>query len=179
MIGLKKIVCIIPARLQSTRFPKKMLKTLYGKPLLQWVWDQANRVEVFDHVAFAVDAPETADLIRSFGGRYYMTSVTCPSGTDRLVEICNQKTLDADIWVNWQGDEPFITETMIDELLQNCHEESIDVWTLKKKITHPEEIQSSHIAKVVCDHRNCALFFLEARFLFIEMLKKIKCFINI
>ncbi len=159
MIGSKKIVCIIPARLQSTRFPQKMLKMLYGKPLLEWVWHQANRVSAFDHIAFAIDAQETADLITSFGGRYYMTSPHCPSGTDRLIEVMQQNTVAADIWVNWQGDEPFITEKMIGQLLQSCEHEDSDVWTLKKKIIKPEEITSPHFAKVVCDHKGHALFF--------------------
>lgn len=159
MMGSKKIVCIIPARLQSTRFPQKMLKTLYGKPLLEWVWNQANSVSAFDHIAFAIDAQETADVIASFGGRYYMTSTHCPSGTDRLIEVMKQNKVVADIWVNWQGDEPFITEKMIGELLQSCEQEDSDIWTLKKKITKSEEIMSPHFAKVVCDHNNHALFF--------------------
>lgn len=159
MIGVKKIICIIPARLQSTRFPKKMLAMLYGKPLLEWVWNQANSVSIFDHVAFAIDAEQTADLITSFGGKYYMTSPECPSGTDRLIEVMQHNRIDGDIWVNWQGDEPFITEQMIDELLQSCASEDSDIWTLKKKITHPHEIASPHYAKVVCDDQDHALFF--------------------
>jgi len=159
MIGSKKIVCIIPARLLSTRFPQKMLKMLYGKPLLEWVWDQANHVSIFDHIAFAIDAQETADVIASFGGAYYMTSRHCPSGTDRLIEVMNQNTIAADIWVNWQGDEPFITEKMIGQLLQSCAYDDSDVWTLKKRITKSEEITSPHVAKVVCDHQDRALFF--------------------
>ena len=162
MISSKKIVCIIPARLRSTRFPQKMLKMLYGKPLLEWVWNQAKSVSVFDHVAFAVDAQETADLIASFGGTYYMTSTECPSGTDRLIEVMRQNRVDGDIWVNWQGDEPFITEKMIGQLLQSSENEASDVWTLKKRITKPEEITSPHFAKVVCDHKDRALFSREA-----------------
>jgi len=159
MMGSNKIACIIPARLQSTRFPQKMLKMLYGKPLLEWVWNQANTVSAFDHIAFAIDAQETADLIASFGGRYYMTSTHCLSGTERLIEVMEQSKVTADIWVNWQGDEPFITEKMIGELLQSCDEEDSDVWTLKKRITKPEEITSPHFAKVVCDQNDHALFF--------------------
>ena len=88
-----------------------------------------------------------------------MTSPQCPSGTDRLIEVMQQNRVDADIWVNWQGDEPFITEEMIGQLLQSCDEDNSDVWTLKKKITKQEEIISPHFAKVVCDHNDHALFF--------------------
>ena len=110
MIGSKKIVCIIPARLKSTRFPNKMLSMLQGKPLLQWVWERANAISLFDHVAFAIDSEETARIIESFGGVYYMTDENCASGTDRLVEVMRRGLVDGDIWVNWQGDEPFISD---------------------------------------------------------------------
>lgn len=159
MIGAKKVACIIPARLQSTRFPRKMLSSLHGIPLLKWVWEQAKSVRAFDHIAFAVDAQETADLVASFGGEYYMTSTSCSSGTDRIAEVMLQNTIDADIWVNWQGDEPFITEKMIEQLLQSCEQDDSDIWTLKKRITKPEEISTPHVAKMVCDSRDYALYF--------------------
>jgi len=159
MINQKKVVCVIPARLQSTRFPRKMLCMLGGKPLLQWVWEAASKVALFDAVAFAVDAEETMQLVQSFGGKCFMTSLSCLSGTDRLVELAEKNVLDADIWVNWQGDEPFITEAMIEALLQSCGTEESDLWTLKKKIVKPEEVTSPHFAKVVCDHRGFALYF--------------------
>lgn len=155
----KKIVCVIPARLKSTRFPKKMLATLKGKPLLQWVWDSARKVKIFDDVVFAVDAEEIAQLIDNFGGKYFMTSESCKSGTDRLVELLQRNLIKADIWVNWQGDEPFIQEPMILDLLQSCAKEDSDVWTLKKKIVNIEEATSPQFAKIVCDHRGYAIYF--------------------
>ncbi len=153
-----RIVCVIPARLKSTRFPKKMLAFLAGKPLLQRVWEAATAVPLFDEVVFAIDADETATLIESFGGDYLMTQETCQSGTDRLIEIHASGKISADIWVNWQGDEPFITAEMIGELLQSCHTEVSDIWTLKKKLVHEEEVTSPHIAKIVCDANNFALY---------------------
>ena len=158
MIGQKKIACIIPARLKSTRFPKKMLAQLKDKPLLQWVWESAKKVPFFDEVAFAVDAEVTARLIESFGGKYFMTSENCANGTERLVELLQRGLVDADIFVNWQGDEPFIHEKMIRDLLQSCEEPS-DIWTLKKKIVNRDEVTNPHFAKVVCDHSGHALYF--------------------
>lgn len=157
MLGTKKIICIIPARLKSTRFPRKMLASLQGKPLLQWVWEAAKEVAIFDEVSFAVDSEETASLIDSFGGFYYMTSEECQSGTERLIELSKQ--IDADIWVNWQGDEPFINEMMIQDLLQSCLEETSDVWTLCKRIENADEIANPHVAKVVRDGKGFALYF--------------------
>ncbi len=158
----KKIVCIIPARLESMRFPRKMLATLGGRPLLSWVWDAARSIDLFDDVYFAVDAKETADLVTSFGGKFMMTSVQCASGTDRLVQLMKQGTIDADIWVNWQGDEPFISKPMIVSLLQSASHEDEEMWTLKKLITNPLEICSPKFAKVVTDKTNHALYFSRA-----------------
>ena len=158
MIGQKKIACIIPARLKSTRFPRKMLATLQGKPLLQWVWEGAKKVSLFDEVVFAIDAQETAHLIESFGGKYFMTAEDCANGTQRLAELLQKGLVDADIWVNWQGDEPFIHEKMIHDLLQSCEEPS-DIWTLKKRIDNVSEVTNPHFAKVVCDRKGFALYF--------------------
>ena len=136
-----------------------MLSTLGGKPLLQRVWEAANEISLFDSIAFAVDSKETADLIESFGGKYFMTSESCCSGTERLVELQQNRILEGDIWVNWQGDEPFIHEAMIHDLLQTCAHEESDVWSLCKKIEKAEEIHNPHIAKVVRDKNGFALYF--------------------
>ncbi len=157
-----RIACIIPARLKSTRFPQKMLAPLFGKPLIQWVWESALSVPLFSEVAIAVDSTEVAEVVTGFGGRAFMTNAACLSGTDRLVEVRMQKKVHADVWVNWQGDEPFVNEQMIQDLLQTCSRNDADVWTLKKKILKPEEITSTHIAKVVCNAKGEALYFSRA-----------------
>jgi 3-deoxy-manno-octulosonate cytidylyltransferase (CMP-KDO synthetase) len=157
-----KIVCIIPARLESKRFPRKLISPLHGKTVLEWVWLAAKRVTLFDDVMFAIDAPETAAVIDRFGGKYVYTSTNCQSGTDRLVELaCNGK-VSADIWVNWQGDEPFIVQEMIETLLQSTDPQSGEMWTLKKLIQDPHQIHSPKVAKVVCDGNGYALYFSRA-----------------
>lgn len=159
----KRIVCVIPARLAATRFPRKMLTNIAGRPLLSWVWEAAKKVDLFDDVFFAVDSDEIADVIKSFGGKFFMTDLACKSGTDRLVELCLQDKIQADIWVNWQGDEPFISSDMIASLLQSIDDNAgTDMWTLKKLITKPEDIFSAKIAKVVCDTQGNALYFSRA-----------------
>jgi 3-deoxy-manno-octulosonate cytidylyltransferase (CMP-KDO synthetase) len=159
MIGSRKIACIIPARLKSTRFPRKVLSLLKGKPLLQWIWEAASRCPQFDCVAFAVDAEETRQLVLAFGGTVLMTSEACASGTDRLVELMQTGQVAADIWVNWQGDEPFIHKAMIDDLLRSCLQEESDIWTLKRRIVSIHDYYSPQVAKVVCDARDFALYF--------------------
>lgn len=159
MIGSKKIACIIPARLDSTRFPRKILAQIRGKPLLQWVWEAAARVQCFDYIAIAVDAEETKQIAQKFGAHCYMTAKTCLSGTDRLVELYKKQHIAADIWVNWQGDEPFIDAAVVQDLLQSCEIGTNDVWTLCKKIQKEEEMHSPHVVKVVRDYQDNALYF--------------------
>ncbi|MBM3191524.1 MAG: 3-deoxy-manno-octulosonate cytidylyltransferase [Chlamydiae bacterium] len=155
---MKRIVCVIPARLHSTRFPKKVLSFLGGKPLLQWVYEAARGSGYFDDILFAVDALETRQLIEGFCDRIVMTSEACINGTERLIEVQRQGKSQADVWVNWQADEPFISKTMIGCLLQSVHEEG-EIWTLKKVITEKEQYRDPHVVKVVVDHKEEALFF--------------------
>ncbi len=159
MIKGKKIACIIPVRLKSTRFPEKVLCNLVGKPMLQWVWEAANETTFFSEIIFAIDSEKTVNLIKSFDGKFLMTSQECKTGTDRLIEIMHSGKVEADIFLNWQADEPFITPKMIQTLLQTCHIDSADVWTLKKRIENENEFLDSNVVKVVCDVDNFALYF--------------------
>lgn len=155
----KKIACVIPARLKSSRFPRKILAPLHNKPLLQWVYESASNVSLFDSVMIAVDAEETANVAGSFGAKTVMTSESCPSGTMRLCELVTTQQIDADIFVCWQGDEPFLHEKMIAELLQTSQTDGADVWTLKKRLSNPEDILSPHVVKVVTNLQGDALYF--------------------
>jgi 3-deoxy-manno-octulosonate cytidylyltransferase (CMP-KDO synthetase) len=159
MIKNKKIICVIPARLASSRFPEKVLAPLVGKPLLQWTWESAMKVSFLDEVVFAIDSLKTAEVIEEFGGKYYMTSPECPVGTDRLVELQKREVLKGDIWLNWQADEPFITEEILGDLFQDCFKEEADVWTLKTELKDPRRIEDPNFPKVVCDKKGKALYF--------------------
>lgn len=155
---MPKITCVIPARLNSKRFPRKILAPLHGKPLVQWVWEAAQSIPFFDSVQIAVDAEETADIVRTFGGKPLMTAESCPSGTLRLCELLTHRKIDGDIFVCWQADEPLLHQKMLEDLLQSSDDKS-DVWTLKKKLSAPEDIASPHITKVVTDAKGYALYF--------------------
>lgn len=156
-VRMLKMICVIPARLHSTRFPKKILTLLHDKPLIQWVWEKACSISCFDQVIIAIDAEETREIIQSFGANYIMTSQDCTTGTDRLIEVMQKSSIRADIWVNWQADEPFISEQMIKDLLQSTSDS--DIWTLKKRIIDSSDILSPHIIKVVCNYEGYALYF--------------------
>lgn len=161
------IICVIPARLNSTRFPKKMLAPLLGKPLLQWTWEAACRVSFFDQVLVATDSLEIARVVGKFGGKVVMTSPACASGTDRLIELQNSG-IKAALWVNWQGDEPFLNAQAISDLLQTWQTDGAEIWTLKKRILSAQELSSPHIAKVVCDAHGFALYFSRAPIPFVR-----------
>jgi 3-deoxy-manno-octulosonate cytidylyltransferase (CMP-KDO synthetase) len=155
----KKIVCVIPARLASFRYPEKMLKNLAGKPLLSWVLKAAQKTFLFDDIIFAVDDQRLVENIESFGGKTIMTAQSCQCGTDRLVELAVRGLLDADIVVNWQGDEPFIHEAMIVDLLQTIDDPGQDLWTLKTRIYNHEDLIARNLAKVVTAHDGRAIYF--------------------
>lgn len=158
MLKDKKIVCVIPARLGSTRLPRKMLAPLARKPLLQRTYEAASSVSCFDRVVLAVDCEELAEVGRKIGAEVHMTSSACESGTDRLVELQKRNEFEADIWINWQGDEPFITENVIGDLLQSI-DQGGDIWTLKKKIQDVREIADPSVVKVICNSKGEALYF--------------------
>ncbi len=154
----QKIICVIPARLNSKRFPQKVLQFLRDKPLLQWVYEAAIGTEIFDEVVFAVDDARTKELIDTFGAKSYLTSRDCTSGTERLIELYQRKEIEGDIFVNWQGDEPFISKRMIEDLLQGSASKSL-IWTLRSKISEPEDVTNPNIVKVVTNNASEALYF--------------------
>ncbi|MFB0526142.1 MAG: cytidylyltransferase domain-containing protein, partial [bacterium] len=99
-----KIVGVIPARYDSKRFPGKVLADILGKPLIQRVYEQAKKAELLDDILVATDNKEIFKVVGNFEGKAIMTSANCRSGTDRVAEVA--KGLNADIFVNIQGDEP-------------------------------------------------------------------------
>lgn len=98
-------------------------------------------------------------MVTEFGAEAIYTNPNCQSGTERLIELHQSGKIEGDIWVNWQGDEPFISEEMIETLLQSCENPSQEIWTLKKKITDEVQIQSPDVVKVVCGSLGEALYF--------------------
>src|SRR5579875_1158462 len=102
-----RVLGVIPARLQSTRLPRKVLREVAGRPLLGWVYDAARACSQLDRVIIAVDSDEVAALCQHHNWAWQMTSPLLASGTDRLYAVA--QTLPAGIYVNIQGDEPLIS----------------------------------------------------------------------
>tara|TARA_R110002073_G_scaffold155231_1_gene310511 strand:- start:1304 stop:2068 length:765 start_codon:yes stop_codon:yes gene_type:complete len=154
---------VIPARYGSTRLPGKPLLDIFGKPMLERVWEQANNSGA-ERVVIATDDARVFDVAQGFGAEVAMTSVDHPSGTDRLQQVAEQLQLPADhIVVNVQGDEPLIPPTVIDQVALNLerHTEA-SVATLCEEIVTVKDLRNTNVVKVVCDAQGMALYFSRA-----------------
>ena len=153
------VLGVIPARLGSTRLPRKVLREIAGKPLLAWVYEAALRCPQFHQVVIAVDSDEVAQLCEQNRWPWRMTSPTLPSGTDRLHAIARE--IPADIYVNVQGDEPLLTSAHFAALLAPFAHAHVDATTLKVRCP-PDDIHDPNIVKVVSGHDGRALYFSRA-----------------
>ncbi len=152
-----KTVIVIPARLGSSRFPAKVIAPLLGKPIIQWVWEKAMAATKASKVLIAVDDERVAEVVRSFGGEYVMTSPNHPSGTDRIAEAV--QGVDADLIINVQGDEPMIPSTMIDALIEMMIASSAPMGTVAVKASREEVSSNPNMVKVVMTALGDALYF--------------------
>lgn len=156
---MTRSLIVIPARLQSTRLPRKLLLTETGKPLLQHTHEAARRATKPAGIVVAADHEEIAAAVRGFGGRVEMTSPACASGTDRIAEVA-QRVTDVDVFVNVQGDEPDLSGEAIDlavELLERNPDAVMS--TLATPIRDKAKLQDPACVKVVFDGRGKALYF--------------------
>src|ERR1700722_14165907 len=106
---------VIPARLASTRLPRKILREIAGRPMLAWVYEAARACPQLDHLVIATDAEEIAELCHQNGWPVELTSPDLPSGTDRVHAIAQK--IRAEIYVNIQGDEPLLQPEHLTALL--------------------------------------------------------------
>lgn len=149
---------IIPARFSSTRFEAKVLADIFGKPMIQHVWERARQSLLLDELIIACDNERVAEIARGFGAKVVFTAKGHVSGTDRIAEVVNP--LDFKVVINIQGDEPLVHTTMIDNVasfLLNSPE--IGMATIMKKIEDPAQITDPNVVKVVVDKNNFALYF--------------------
>lgn len=152
-----KAVGVIPARWGSTRFPGKPLELISGKPLLQWVIEGAKTSQLLSEICVATDDERIAQLSRSCGARAVMTDSDLPTGTDRVWQAARE--LEADVFVNIQGDEPLIDGALLDLLIQPFrHDAGIEMATLGRALDE-ESLQSQNTAKIVLNHKDEALYF--------------------
>jgi 3-deoxy-manno-octulosonate cytidylyltransferase (CMP-KDO synthetase) len=154
-----RVVAIIPARLASTRLPRKVLRDVNGQPLLAWVVQAALQFPEIGRVVVAADSEEVAALCAARGWDCQMTSPELPSGTDRLFAV--SRKIDADIYINIQADEPLISKLHIQALVRMFANPKVSVSTLK--VTCPlESIADPNVVKVVTAKDGRALYFSRA-----------------
>jgi 3-deoxy-manno-octulosonate cytidylyltransferase (CMP-KDO synthetase) len=167
---MAKIICVIPSRYQSSRFPGKPLADLCGKPMIQHVYERALRA---GRVALAIVATDDERIFRAvenFGGKAVMTSESLRSGTDRIAAaVENIGLAEDDIVVNIQGDQPLFEPTQIDEVVAPLLEDAaVPMATLIYRIIRDEEIVHPNAVKVVFDINGFALYFSRATIPFVR-----------
>jgi 3-deoxy-manno-octulosonate cytidylyltransferase (CMP-KDO synthetase) len=160
-ISREQVVAIIPARYASSRFPGKALVDLAGKPMIQWVYERTAQAASVGRVLVATDDERIAQVVEGFGGTAVMTAPSHPTGTDRLAEVAG--TLEAELIVNVQGDEPLIEPAAIDAaVVPFTVDPALLMSTLRCPIPTLDELFDISITKVVVDAQDRALYFSKA-----------------
>jgi len=154
-----RIAAVIPARLASTRLSRKVLRPIAGRPMVEWVWRAAQSSGLMDPVLVATDSEEVAAVCRERGIPVVMTSPACPSGSDRVREVA--RTIDADIYVNIQGDEPTLTPEFFPPMLALFRRPEVEVATLAVRCPQ-HEFADPNAVKVVTALDGRALYFSRA-----------------
>jgi 3-deoxy-manno-octulosonate cytidylyltransferase (CMP-KDO synthetase) len=151
-----KIVAVIPARLASTRLPRKMLREIQGKPLVVWVYQAVRASALLDEVIIATDSEEILAACKKHACNARLTSDKHRSGTERVHEI--SQSVAADVYFNVQGDEPMIRAAHIEALVGLMKNPDVPVGTLKTPAS-AEDISNPNAVKVVADANGRGLYF--------------------
>ncbi len=152
-----KIVCVIPARAESSRFFEKPLALINGKPMIGWVYEHSKEVDLFSAVYVATDSERIADAARRFGADVIMTSPAHETATERLYEVSTK--VDADLYVMVNGDEPLLTkEAIVQCIPTQLDPESLYVSNLMTDFSNPVEVVDSTNLKIVTASDDRCLF---------------------
>ena len=154
-----RAIAVIPARLASTRLPRKMLREIAGKPLVGAVYDAVRSSPLLNDVIIATDSDEILKVCRRNGWKAQMTSPAHSSGTQRVHEVSN--SIAADIYLNVQGDEPLTRPEHIATLIDVMRDSNVQVGTLKTGAS-AADVTNPNAVKVVTDSIGRALYFSRA-----------------
>jgi 3-deoxy-manno-octulosonate cytidylyltransferase (CMP-KDO synthetase) len=149
-------IAIIPARLASTRLPRKVLREIAGQQMITRVYEAARRSPLLQDIIIATDSEEVLQLAQASGWKAQMTSDKHRSGTDRVYEVAQRVA--ADVYVNIQGDEPLARPEHLDALLRPMQDSKVMVSTIKTPCP-PQDIDNPNAVKVVTDPNGRALYF--------------------
>ncbi|WP_185214376.1 MULTISPECIES: 3-deoxy-manno-octulosonate cytidylyltransferase [Sphingobacterium] len=153
-----KVIGIIPARYDSTRFPGKPLVDIAGMTMIQRVYNQVKHAASLSEVVVATDDQRIFDHVKSFAGNVVMTKKEHQSGTDRCAEVINNIS-GFDIAINIQGDEPFIDPQQIDLLVSCFQRPEVEIATLVRPIQELSDLENVNKPKVVLNQKSEALYF--------------------
>ena len=151
-------VGIIPARLASNRFPKKILAILDGKPMIAHVMERALKAEKLDKVILAIDSDETREALKEFDFEMVMTSQEHLSGTDRVAEVV-QGIEEAEVIINIQGDEPLVDPNVIDGLVDTFQDPAVNMATVVSRKLMVNDLLNPNVVKAILDEKRNAVEF--------------------
>jgi 3-deoxy-manno-octulosonate cytidylyltransferase (CMP-KDO synthetase) len=159
--NISQVLAVIPARHASTRFPGKPLATIAGRPMIQHVFERVRQAQKVSRVIVATEDDRIKKAVEAFGGEAIITRPDHRTGTDRVAEVATH--IEAEIYVNVQGDEPLIDPGTIDSLVESMLEnDEIKIGTPCAAIDLPKDVMDPNIVKVVRDFDGNALYFSRA-----------------
>jgi 3-deoxy-manno-octulosonate cytidylyltransferase (CMP-KDO synthetase) len=154
-----KTAIVIPARLNSTRLPFKVIADIGGKPMIWWVYQKAISVQNAQRVIIAVDDEQVKKVCEDFGAETVMTSIDHQSGTDRIGEVAMNFLADFDYVINIQGDEPLIDSKNISDFIKFMISKRLEIGTISEKISSESDLFDFNVVKVIHDINQKAIYF--------------------
>ena len=160
---MSKVRVVVPARLNSTRLPRKPLAMIAGKPMIVWTAERAMQI-LADDMLVAVDDEEVLSVVKEHGYEGLLTSKSHPSGSDRVMEVARVKDWPSDdIVINVQGDEPLLSAKIVNDLVELMRrDKTIEFATVSEPISLAEDFKNPNCVKVVTDDNGVALYFSRA-----------------
>lgn len=152
-----KAIAMIPARYEASRFPGKLMQLLGDKTVIRRTYEAACATNLFDQVYVVTDSDAIEEEIVRIGGKIIRSRQAHESGTDRVAEAARE--MNVDVIVNVQGDSPFIKKEPLQQLLQEFNDPIVQVGSLMRPLSNPDDIQNPNVVKVVVNKKNDSIFF--------------------
>ena len=165
-----KCSIVIPARIGSVRFPRKVLANLCGKPIVQHVYENAKAAKITDDISILTDSEDIANVVKSFGGKVLMTSADCKCGADRIASVIDK--IDGDLVINVQGDEPLLKPDIIAKVAKLANRSSASILTPIYKIREQSELDNPNRVKVAVGANMRAVYFSRSPIPFLRDVEK-------
>lgn len=164
-----RVIAIIPARLNSKRFPRKLMEKINGIPLILMTYQNLLSMNIFDEIIIATDSLEISNIIKKKGGNVFISKKKHFCGSDRVFEASNN--FKSDIVINVQGDEPFVNPKSINKIINFFSDnlnKKISIVSLIYKTNNPAIIDDDNCVKVVTDKNNFAMYFSRSKIPFLR-----------